>query len=646
MATSASANTGVIGSGTEITKSLPRPYSTQSWLIVCALLAVGALYGGVYLKRGWIPHDAGAYALAAERVLRGELPHRDFIDLYSGGLTLLNAATMRVFGVNLVAIRYPVFLLFLAWIPAVFNLARRFASERAAALATLLAIAMSLPNYSEAVPSWYNLFFATFGVLALFRFTESRCTESRITESGSRRWLVVAGGCSGLSFLAKIAGLYFLAAALLFLLYREQELDRRSDQRSAPNVFNLVAITASAVFVFLLVRLIHWNHAPRYWIHFVIPGVALVSLLVWREFAATYTAPSRRFRRLFGDALALLGGFAAPVVLFLVPYAATGSLLSWFQGVFVFSAKRLTYASLEPSNLKWVRLLATGVLTYTLVAACDLRQPLRRNAKILIAVLLATSVVVAGFQKGTYHFLWDALVLLVPATAVVAAFSRRISAQAFALVATTVLCNLIQYPYAAPIYLVYVLPLLLLAWFALIAAHADYSRFLSIAVALTYLAFFVLRVTPSYVNAMGVMNTGEQQTYELHLPRAAGIRVKPAQGQMYERVISLIQQHRQGEYIFAAPDAPELYFLSGSKSPSRALFDFLEEPGDPRSRIHEFLAVHQIKLVVIKTPEQTDKKQLGTPGFSPSLDPEFVAEIRNLYPESETVGTLEVRWKP
>ena len=76
---------------------------------------------------------------------------------------------------------------------------------------TLLAVAWSIPNYSAAMPSWYNLFFATFGLAALLRYIETQ----------KRRWLLAAGLCGGISCLFKISGLYFVAGALLFLLFRE-----------------------------------------------------------------------------------------------------------------------------------------------------------------------------------------------------------------------------------------------------------------------------------------------------------------------------------------------------------------------------------------------------------------------------------------
>jgi len=144
---------------------------------------LGAAVGGHYLTRGWVPHDAGSLAQSAERVLAGELPHRDFDDIYTGGLSFLHALAFRLFGTSLLSLRLVLFAAFLAWLPAVYYVAGRFVAPLAAGLATLTAALWTVPNYSEAVPSWYNLFLAVLGVAALLRHLET----------GGRRWLVAAG---------------------------------------------------------------------------------------------------------------------------------------------------------------------------------------------------------------------------------------------------------------------------------------------------------------------------------------------------------------------------------------------------------------------------------------------------------------------
>ena len=74
------------------------------------------------------------------------------------------------------------------------------------------------------MPSWYNLFFATFGAAALLRYLEVR----------TRRWLFVAGVCGGLSILMKVIGAYYIAGVLLFLAFLEQsESSEKGSEKSA-----------------------------------------------------------------------------------------------------------------------------------------------------------------------------------------------------------------------------------------------------------------------------------------------------------------------------------------------------------------------------------------------------------------------------
>ena len=173
-----------------------------TWLATVAYIAR-------WIAHGWIPHDDGLLAQSAERFLHGQLPHRDFDDVYTGGLTVLNAAAFAVLGIRLLSLRLALLGAAALWVPILYVIARRFATPGLAALATLAAVVWSVPNYGAAMPSWYNLFFATAGLLALLKYAETRRS----------RWLVAAGVCGGLSVLIKIVGLYFLAGAGLFVVY-------------------------------------------------------------------------------------------------------------------------------------------------------------------------------------------------------------------------------------------------------------------------------------------------------------------------------------------------------------------------------------------------------------------------------------------
>ncbi len=84
------------------------------WHLLVIVWVLTVVYVAVNLKHGWIPHDEGAFSQSAERVLNGELPHRDFDEPYTGGLAFVNALAFRVFGVNLASLRFVLFAFFVA----------------------------------------------------------------------------------------------------------------------------------------------------------------------------------------------------------------------------------------------------------------------------------------------------------------------------------------------------------------------------------------------------------------------------------------------------------------------------------------------------------------------------------------------------
>src|SRR5262252_6416243 len=104
------------------------------WVLAVVWL-LSLVYMAAYVKRGWVPHDEGTLGLSAERVLQGQLPHRDFDD-YTGGLTFLHALAFRVWGINSGSMRNVLLIFFVAWVPAVFYVASRFSAALSAGVVT------------------------------------------------------------------------------------------------------------------------------------------------------------------------------------------------------------------------------------------------------------------------------------------------------------------------------------------------------------------------------------------------------------------------------------------------------------------------------------------------------------------------------
>src|SRR6185369_16072969 len=92
------------------------PRTTSWWLALSAAWLVSAVYAGALLMRGWVPHDEGTFGETALRVLQGQLPHRDFEDVYTGGLSYLHALTFHLLGISSASLRLTLYACFLAWV--------------------------------------------------------------------------------------------------------------------------------------------------------------------------------------------------------------------------------------------------------------------------------------------------------------------------------------------------------------------------------------------------------------------------------------------------------------------------------------------------------------------------------------------------
>ena len=604
------------------------------WLLLVLVWISSGLYAASLLDRGWVPHDEGAIAQSAQRTLAGQLPHRDFNELYTGGLSYLNAASFRLFGENLLAPRIVLYLFFLAWLPVVYQVARRFSTAAGAAALTLLAAVWSVPNYSAALPSWYNLFFATFGLAAVLRFLDT----------SDRRWLFVAGICCGVSFLFKLSGIYFAAGVVLFLVFLEQDWGRDDPrgQRPQAGVYSAFVVFGMSAFVVGIMLILRHHGRAVVLVEYLVPALALACLCVLREFAGVPGRPARRFSTFFRLLLPFALGAVLPILLFLIPYIRAGALQDFIAGVFILPGRRLDFASRQPVGFSLHMILTTVVVTGLMAAAY--RNRLRALwVQLAVAVLLVTAFILSKTHPKVFVSLWAPLLLLIPLSTLAAVWilmnprvpplSRR---QVMLLVSVTATCTLIQFPFSARIYFCYIAPLLALSLGALFSVPARVSRPVLGMLLAFYFAFAVFRVTPSFLHAMAYFYQPDPETEPLRLPRAGGLRIDRPRAIEYERLIPEIQAHAgPGEYIYAGPDCPEVYFLAGKRNPTRTMFEFLEDPGEQTARVLRAIDTHQVEAVVV----------YSSPEFSRPLPPELLAALREHFPQAERIGQFEVRWR-
>lgn len=609
------------------------------WRVVLfAVMAASALFVGSHLDRSWFPVDDGALAHSAERVLRGELPHRDFDDVYTGGLAWLNAAAFRLFGTSFWALRLVLFAAFMAWVPSVFYVATRFVRPLPAAAVTLLAMVWSVPAYVAPMPSWYNLFLATFGIAAFMRWLEDR----------RARWLVLAGVAGGLSVLVKVVGLYYVAGALLFLVFQAREeaagAATPADARH-PVAYRLFVTGTVLLFACVLVSLVRRAPYLPELLHFVLPGLLLAAMLVRDEWRSANGGSLTRFTTLGRALLPFAAGIALPVAIFLVPYLRAGAVADVVNGVFVLPARRFANASVRMLPL-W------SLLTLLLPASILLRHRAggklaRRAADVVLAVGLVAVTLYTARSTLLYRIVWDSARSMVPVLTVlgVMLLSRGrpdrplpplLRARTMLLLSVTAVCSLVQFPFSVAVYFCYVAPLVVLSALALYRFLPPMPRMVPVTLVGLYAGFAVLRIDLATQFGMGRFYLPESRvSFQTMTGTRANIEAPHASATEYQAVTYLLQVHARGGYTWASPDSPEMYFLSGLRNPTRTLYDFFEDSTGRTERVLHMLDARGVTAIV----------ENGKPPFSAPLAPALVTALESRYPNAAQIGPYLVRWR-
>lgn len=605
---------------------------------LAVLLSIGAAILRAALFRRWYAADAGTFSQSALRILRGDLPHRDYIALYSEGLSYLHALAFSIFPASFSTERLVLFLCFLIWLPSVYVVARNYVQPWGAVLLGLLAVCWSVPQYPESMPSWYCMFCATFGVLALIRYAKA----------GSARWLVIAGVCAGLSFLVKVIALYFVAAALLFFVYREQaqhtaSASRASKRWSGYTWFVQLSLAAFLAALFLLIR-------PRmdalHFIHFIVPTAVLVLLVMYRQHQWLDGRNSVRFRSLFGMILPFAAGFAVTIAFALYPYIRAHALGDFLRGVFVLSFRHVADAASLPPGYGSL-LLSAGLLAAVACAGL-LRGRWQRGVSLGMLAAFAAVLGIAIPAGAAAVVGWPLAAGVTPALIVLGAallFQRSRRAGGFTgdglreqllflLLAACALCSLVQFPFYTEAYFCYVAPLTILALLALQDAMPHRPRWLLGGLAIGFLVLGFALLDPGRVLVTSAVRSNEIPVRKMNLARAGDLEVPSADAALYEQLAATINAHAGNGEVLAGPDCPEVSVLSEHPSPGRDIFEFLQDPEEYRREVARLLATGRVRVVVINH---------GAP-FSRTRIPILESAARSRYSHEQHIGNFELRW--
>jgi hypothetical protein len=424
--------------------------------------------------------------------------------------------------------------------------------------------------------------------------------------------LILAGLCGGLSILIKTPGLYFVAGALLFFVYREQSLAQRGEPSNERcYAYFCFVVVSLALFITAIYKLILTTGGWGEFFHFVYPALAIVILLVIRETISCGLSSAARFRTLF----AMVGPFTAatafPIIIFFVMYWHSAAVHQLIRGLFVYHFRRLLEANFPAPGP--IFLIPTMVLATLLIQIARMRGVLRSSVSALIILLAALLLITSRGNYASYQIIFQSIRNIVPVittAGLLTLHTRRKTTgsseaqneQIMLLICVTAMCSLVQFPFAFPLYFCYVAPLAMLCAAALMSQLPTPPRLILYTAATVSILFGIFVLRPGFINRVGARYEQDEQSTKLSLPRVGGLRVSKSSADEYNELIPFVRQLAGGQPILAGPDSPEIYFLSGLPNPTPIFFDFFHDANEYRELMRgEICRRSSIRVVVIKS---------------------------------------------
>jgi hypothetical protein len=450
----------------------------------------------------------------AQRLLAGEVLHRDVQDVHPGYINFLNAAALRLFGLDLLGLRYPLVAAGFVQSLLVFLLLGR-RRPGLALVASVALTALGVLQFLNPTAHWYCLALAIAIAAAL----------AWLPREGRARLLVVGALLGTLALFRQLSGALVAAGALSHLLIEARTDARGRDAWLGPALL----LGMMGGLAFYLAR----ATGAAGWLLF---GVWPLLLLAgaWR----TAGAGNRAVLRIVG----LLGAGAALAALPLVLYHLVHGSLGWWLHDTVGTALGLgRMGFLERPFFAW--LVRAGFLQLFSGRPVETINGIYWLALPLLAAVNGLLVLALLRSRETPHPLCWLAVFYAP----------------------------VSVHYQIPIYLAYSAGLSLVSLLFHCARSPGWISRVGTAAA-AVLAVIAVRFQAGQPLSRGLagMLRGERVALvPAELPRAR-LLVEPEQRQRYRELIDTIERETgPDQTILAVPSDAELYFLSGRRNPTR-----------------------------------------------------------------------------
>jgi hypothetical protein len=373
------------------------------------------------------------------------------------------------------------------------------------------------------------------------------------------------------------------------------------------------------------------------------PTLVVTLFVAWREWVSGHGPFGARAKQLAGLIWPFAAGATIPLGLYALVFWQQHGLADLIRGVFVLPLRRVAEASAQPPPIAALGL----AVPYLALLLAGRRPAVASKEWVWAAFVAAVCGAVLGLagQPRVYQGIWD-VARAMPLSAAAAgvgilmgsarsagsagsASSRRV----FLLITMAAMVALVQVPYATPTYFCYAAPMAMLAVLGVVYARPQPPARVHTVVAAFFFLFAAVFVDRSYGWNLGVKYLAYEPVSLLDVPRGQ-VLVPDDDKLTYESIVRLTQEHAAGGTIYAGPDCPEVYFLSGFRNPSRAFFEFLSPVRPDEQRMRDLLAHASVRAAVINT----------APLFSAPLDGPTLALIEQRFPTAVRAGRFIVRW--
>jgi hypothetical protein len=485
------------------------------------LINVGLLWW--YHDRTWWEPDEGQLAHVAERILHGEVLHRDIQDVRPGYVNFINAAALYLFGPSLLSLRYPVALIALTQSALLFLLFRSHGAMLAGAL-SLSSVALGVLHYMNPNHHWYALFFTILLICHLVW-----------TPRTSRWYLPLAGLLIVTVGLTRhLTGAFVGMGTLSFLLLVEAR--ESGDSLSFRDQW-MGRLLCGAMLAMLSLYL--WRSTD--FVAFLMFGLWPVGLLAWQ--LSTVTVPNNR-------AIRILGGLCLGMVIGALPL--------------------LTYHMMNGSLL--------AMIDDNVIRPLDvLNWNLGKQVKYWMLPL--GGIIQFGDSPGLFNLLNALYFLTVPLFAALNGFllllavRRRTLHISLALPILAAFYGLISLFIQVPIYL-HFSSILSIAGSLWVLSELKPGWELSTSVMLVVLSGVSIAFqagVPIRSSIMELISTEKPELFDSRgqLPKV-DLLIRGESLEAYKKVVRIIEEEtHQDDYLFAVPNNAELYFMTERRNPFR-----------------------------------------------------------------------------